>query len=260
MPRNDFIINHQDFPILMIAEGTSYINMTIRDKLTEAGFPVEVREADFGALRRIGTTAKVIFIYASPSIMEKTTALQEIRNRAIQSRVPIFILANKPEDLEIVEQSIPKHIFLHQFTRPIDFLEMVAQMEADLTSPFGRARKKILAVDDSGTMLRNIKTWLGEEYDVTVANSAFVAIKCICTDKPDLMLLDYEMPVCDGPQLMKMLRSEIDYENLPIIFLTGKNDRESITQVMSLLPAGYILKSNGAQGVKSTVHRFFNPE
>ena len=69
------------------------------------------------------------------------------------------------------------------------------------------------------------------------------AIKLLAKNKVDLILLDYEMPVTSGPQVLEMLRSDEDTSSVPVMFLTGKDDKESVMSVMSLRPDGYILKN-----------------
>lgn len=315
-------IRLHDFAVLLITEGTSYVNTTIKEKIKEAGFPVMAGIADREALDRIGLKANVLFLYASPKLLDKQSILIKIRNKAVAMDVPIFILAQDQVELGHMHKLISPDSILRNFVRPIDFGEMTNIMKSDLfglgrlpgpprfyspckpsdvplpaepefdgiipqpadfsqtpdscqtvesaqTSESGQSadlptaepiivRKKILAVDDSGTVLRSIINWLGDEYAVTVANSGFKAIRAICKDRPDLVLLDYEMPVCDGPQLLRMIQSEAGYENLPIIFLTGRNDRNSILQIMSYRPAGYLLKSSGAETVKSAIRKFFD--
>ena len=60
--------------------------------------------------------------------------------------------------------------------------------------------------------------------------------------EPDLILLDYEMPVCDGRQTLEMIRADEEISDIPVIFLTGVNDREHIEMVLALRSAGYLLK------------------
>ena len=97
-------------------------------------------------------------------------------------------------------------------------------------------------MDDNGPTLRTIKAMLDEEYDVTVVNSGMNAMKAIGKRRPDLILLDYEMPVCDGRQTLEMIRADEEISDIPVIFLTGVNDREHIEMVLALRPAGYLLK------------------
>ncbi len=103
-------------------------------------------------------------------------------------------------------------------------------------------RKKVLVVDDNAAALRSIKGMLEEKYQVTLANSGMKAMASIGKNHPDLILLDYEMPVCDGRQTLEMIRAEEDFEHIPVIFLTGVNDRAHIEAVLKLRPAGYLLK------------------
>jgi len=72
-----------------------------------------------------------------------------------------------------------------------------------------------------------------------------------------LSLLDYEMPICDGRQTLEMLRSEPAFINLPVIFLTGRSDPESVKKVMALKPAGYLLKYLKPAEIKQKIDGFF---
>lgn len=60
--------------------------------------------------------------------------------------------------------------------------------------------------------------------------------------RPDLILLDYEMPVCDGRMTLEMIRAEDDLKCIPVVFLTAVNARADIEAVLKLKPAGYLLK------------------
>lgn len=103
-------------------------------------------------------------------------------------------------------------------------------------------RKRILVVDDNGTALRTMKAMLEEKYEVAVAISGAQAMTSIGKKRPDLIVLDYEMPVCDGRMTLEMIRAEEDLKNIPVIFLTAVNDRANIEAVLKLKPAGYFLK------------------
>ena len=118
-------------------------------------------------------------------------------------------------------------------------------------------KKKILVVDDSGAMLRNVKGWLEDTYQVILANSGAMAIKYLATNRPDLVLLDYEMPVVDGRQVLEMIRTETEFADVPVIFLTSKDDRESVMQVMALKPEGYLLKTMEPAKIIAEVDAFF---
>ncbi len=104
------------------------------------------------------------------------------------------------------------------------------------------AKKRILVVDDNGTALRTMKAMLEDHYEVALAVSGAQAMTSIGKKRPDLILLDYEMPVCDGKMTLEMIRAEEDMKDIPVIFLTAVNDRANIEAVLKLKPAGYFLK------------------
>ena len=103
-------------------------------------------------------------------------------------------------------------------------------------------KRHIIVVDDNPVLLRNMRNMLQDKYRVTLATSAAQCMKAMGTDKPDLIILDYEMPVVDGKQTLEMIRAEEDYQDVPVIFLTGIADKEHVDAVLDLKPAGYFVK------------------
>lgn len=98
---------------------------------------------------------------------------------------------------------------------------------------------------------------LGEDYEVSESSSSITAISNIAVNRPDLILLDYEMPVCDGRQMLEMLRADPASADIPVIFLTGRGDKESIQKVVSLKPEGYLLKNMTDAQIKENIDKFF---
>ncbi len=118
-------------------------------------------------------------------------------------------------------------------------------------------KKKILVVDDSTVVREAMKKLLSESYEVSTVSSGVSAIRSITLNRPDLVLLDYEMPVCDGSQVLGMIRAEEGFEDIPVIFLTGRGDRESIQKVMALKPNGYLLKTMKPVELKKNIDEYF---
>lgn len=121
-----------------------------------------------------------------------------------------------------------------------------------------KQQKKILVVDDSAVILQSMKELLEEDYQITLAKSGLSAIRCITLDRPDLVLLDYEMPVCDGKQVLEMIRSEKEFSDISVIFLTGKMTKESMEQIVALRPSGYLSKSLKPLEIKKNIDNFFS--
>jgi CheY-like chemotaxis protein len=74
---------------------------------------------------------------------------------------------------------------------------------------------------------------------------------------PDLILLDYEMPDLDGYDVMRLLHGTPQTSEIPIIFLTGVDDRDSVMRVVNLKPDGYLLKSMRKSELLDALNRFF---
>ena len=72
--------------------------------------------------------------------------------------------------------------------------------------------------------------------------------------------MDYDMPITDGTKVLEMLRSESDSAEIPVIFLTGKADKETVMKVMSLKPQGYLLKSMRQMDIVSAIDHYFETE
>lgn len=118
-------------------------------------------------------------------------------------------------------------------------------------------KKKILVVDDSEIIRRAMLDLLGQDYAVEVAKSGISAIKCMTLGLPDLVLLDYEMPICKGSVLLEMMRADEDFADIPVFFLTGNVSRESVEKVIPLKPAGYLVKTLKPEEIKKNVDDYF---
>ena len=96
-------------------------------------------------------------------------------------------------DVQALEDIIPSHIMQEAFPRPYDVKISAKKMDEFIRKHGKHVKKKVLVVDDSGAMLRNVKGWLEDKYQVILANSGAMTIKYLATNRPDLVLLDYEM-------------------------------------------------------------------
>ena len=154
--------------------------------------------------------------------------------------------------------AIAPHLLKKGVAVPIGAENAVAEIEKYLTQKREEpVKRKILVVDDSLTIRQGMKNLLEEDYDVAMVDSGVAAIRCIILDRPDLVLLDYEMPVCNGKQVLEMLRSENSFEGLPVIFLTGRTDPETVRNLVSMRPDGYLAKYLKPEEIKKKIDIFF---
>lgn len=120
--------------------------------------------------------------------------------------------------------------------------------------------KLILLVDDDKDFLKMMSGFLGERYRVAIVTSGMQAITYLAQNKPDLILLDFSMPVTSGPQVLEMIRSEPATAEIPVIFLTGQDDKDSVYEAVGMKPDGYILKSVWKMALLERIEKLFNGE
>ena len=171
--------------------------------------------------------------------------------------VSLYLVGNAPM-LEEAENVLTHSRIKGSIVRPLDAKEFARMISGAKRHERARVeRKHILVIDDESMMLQTIKSWLETDYRVSVVNSGVSAIGFLAQHKVDLILLDYEMPVTSGPQVFQMLRSESSLSDIPIMFLTGKGDKQSVVQVLSLKPDGYMLKSQPPNEIRQNIKKFF---
>ena len=104
-------------------------------------------------------------------------------------------------------------------------------------------RKHILVVDDDTEQLLQIKEHLKEFYEVTLVPSGDAALKYLVRHRADLILLDYMMPSMSGPQVFEKLHQMPSLMNIPVVFLTGVTEKDTVVKTLvELKPQGYIVK------------------
>lgn len=242
--------------ILLITENVTYLMTSVQKKLEEASYNLIIVKPDMDEISKVKEDISTVLLYADADFMCKPQVLIYIKDKALEDDLPIFVIGDD-EEVREVEKTIPKHLIQKEFKRPINVTELVDTVDEYVKNCGKHNKKKILVVDDSGAMLRNVKGWLEGKYHVILANSGAMAIKYLAMNRPDLVLLDYEMPVVDGKQVLEMIRTETEFADIPVIFLTSKGDRESVMKVMALKPEGYLLKTMEPQEIVKSVDEFF---
>lgn len=240
----------------IISEGKGFSVISLKEKFESKDYEVCLSDAKLNEIATLPKELNAILIYLSADVASNLQVLTYIKDMAVENDIYLFIEGN-PEEIEKAEAVLPKHLLRPAILRPVDATEVCERIDEFVSTEAANVKKKILVIDDSGAMLRMVKGWLEHKYQVILANSGMMGIKYLSQNRPDLILLDYEMPVCDGKQVLEMIRSDAEVADVPVIFLTGKDDKESVLQVMSLKPEGYLLKSSPEAEIVSAVDNFF---
>jgi CheY-like chemotaxis protein len=75
--------------------------------------------------------------------------------------------------------------------------------------------------------------------------------------KPDLILLDYMIPVCDGKQTLQMIRSQFETSKIPVIMLTSLTEKDRVLQCFELGISGYLVKPVSKDDLMQAVNSVF---
>ncbi|MCR4908888.1 MAG: response regulator [Lachnospiraceae bacterium] len=245
---------------LFVSSGSSFLINAVYTNLVNADFNVVRSGASVRELSDHKDEAEVIILYLDEGVYSDSEVLIYLKDMCLEKDMPMIIIGDN-DGFRAVETVIPERIVVGKFVRPIDIKQFVSHLE-EFSEEFEEAikHKTILLVDDDGDFLKMVRSWLSEMYRVIMVNSGMQAITYLATNKHDLILLDYEMPITTGEQVMKMIRSEPTTRDIPIIFLTGKGDRENVTKLLSLKPDGYILKSSNRFTLVDAIDRFFEKQ
>lgn len=115
-------------------------------------------------------------------------------------------------------------------------------------------REIILVVDDIPANIQILSIILGKEYDIRVATNGKDALYIAnSVDTPDLILLDILMPEMDGYEVCKKLKKNLLTSDIPVIFVTVKNEIEDEAKGFSLGAVDYIIKPFHSSIVRARV-------
>ncbi len=245
--RYDDMIRHLSFykPDVFVycisGESRDNINQLINAKfrMMETRIPIVLIGAkeECDEVERIAINLFDLTLYrpiSIPAITARISKLLEGRPR-MEAQKPSF----EPE-------AIPPGIFASKSLSP----SVAAQLGGAMAN---RGRKHVLVVDDNSMMLKLIKEYLHETYDVATAVSGKIAMKFLERRMTNLILLDYEMPGENGPAVLEQLRANEATKDIPVVFLTGVTETKNIQEALMLKPQSYLLKPVNREKLLSTI-------
>lgn len=232
--------------IIVIADAASIFVNSMIDGIKQVGFECRLVTMFNISAETLMADNTLEILWLSDELAVNYETLLFIKNLYVKYNKKLFLYGYSNQ-IKLVKDYLPASVVADTFERPITPKEIASRLilGQNGSKQANSAAKKyhILVVDDSGAMLRAVKGWLEPKYKVSIVNSANNAMAFLTNNKPDLILLDYEMPVCSGPMFLEMLKKDDKTKDIPVIFLTAKGDRYSVETALALQPNGYILKS-----------------
>lgn len=142
--------------------------------------------------------------------------------------------------------------FIQKPVLPVNLVERVSRIFRK------KSRQNILVVDDDSMNLRFAQRMLGTHYEVSCVSSGMEALEFLRTTTPAVALLDLHMPEMNGFQLLERIRQMPSGQELPVVFLTADNDRETEIQVFKAGALDYIQKPFVADVVLQRLNRILD--
>lgn len=112
---------------------------------------------------------------------------------------------------------------------------------------------KILLVDDTKYNIEILVNALSNECQISVALNGQKAIELVDLNPPDLILLDIMMPVMDGFEACRRIKSNQKSKDIPIIFISAMNEPKHITKGFEMGAVDYVTKPFNIAEVKARV-------
>lgn len=218
-----------------------------------------INAARYMARQFVGRVMELVPAFGGQELKEENLLSYEQFKKVFEREKPqVSLLFNTSGAGYFAYCVIAPHLLESGVGTPIQPENALTEIQEYLTRrEEASGKRRVLVVDDSATMRQAMKKLLEEDYEVSLAESGVAAIRTITLDRPDMVLLDYEMPVCDGRQTLEMLRSEPSFAELPVVFLTGRGDPDVVRKLLSLKPAGYLLKYLKPEEIKKKIDGFF---
>ncbi|MCR5688305.1 MAG: response regulator [Lachnospiraceae bacterium] len=241
----------------MLSEKETFLVRVMLQKTREAGIECEFAQWSIDVINARISGCGLVVLYMDENDRPKSDVIQFLVDKMTDEGIQMIIVGERLA-VDDVCSAIPTDLIYKIFFRPINNAEYVETVK-DLFRKIdmGEYRKSILIVDDDPSYLNLVRDWLKGTYKVYMANSGLQAIKMLGKNKVDLILLDNEMPVTTGPMVLEMLRSDDETKDIPVMFLTGKGDKESVMAVLALRPEGYFLKNIRREELLENLKEYF---
>lgn len=243
--------------ILVISPTESFLAKGLVSKINAERLNAVLLNGQIKEIDPLREETELIIIFMSENMEDMTKTFVYIKDMAGDLDRKIIVIGDEAE-YDIIKKTIPETLILEWFKRPLNTDDLIKAVRKYMEENTGENRKKtVLIVDDDITYMRTVYEWLKNDYHVGMATNGVQAISYLARNKADLILLDYEMPIANGPQVLEMLKNDTETGNIPVMFLTGHGDVESVLSVVGLKPADYLLKTIDKTTLLNKLKDFF---
>ena len=246
--------------VLVISSSESFLAKSLVSKIESGGFSAVFSHGDIKEIDRHRDNIELLILFMDEDMEGMTDTLVFLKDLSGDLDRKIILIGYET-GYDFVKKIIPETYILEWFKRPLVMDDLIKCINKYMDDNTGENRKKtVLIVDDDITYMRTVYEWLKDNYHVGMAPNGVQAISYLARNKADLVLLDYEMPIANGPQVLQMLKNDSETGQVPVMFLTGHGDKESVLSVVGLNPADYLLKTIDKYTLLKKLDDFFKKQ
>jgi CheY-like chemotaxis protein len=243
--------------VILIGDGKKFMVKAVIKGLETDGFAVTTIYPQLDIIQSLQDSYELMILYLEDIV--PVPIIKYLAALSDEKKIKFFIIGSTNEFTTTFE-NISRDSVTQTFERPLNvkILTNALNILIDKTNRGeGSFQKRILVVDDDGVILRTIKSWLSEKYEVYIANSGENALAFLGSTSVDLVLLDFMMPEMSGPETLTALRENQTTKDTPVMFLTAKSDKTSVMTAAMLKPEKYLLKSMPKDELLGAIDSYF---
>ncbi|MBQ4421673.1 MAG: response regulator, partial [Schwartzia sp.] len=227
--------------VVYIGQEQHIVTQAVENRLSEAGFNVVAIPSDIDAINKSRNSTDTFLCYLDYTSPKTEIVMHYLADLCRDEHKSMCLIVDNATRTQVKKMESAQWA-AHIYVRPLDMND-IAEDLAELSDAHDefRRKKSILVVDDDSDFLMIMNYWMKNHYNIVGVNSGVEAVTYLQHHKaPDLILLDYQMPDLDGYDVMQWLHGTPQTRDIPIIFLTGVSDRESVMRIVKHKPDGYL--------------------
>ncbi len=244
-----------DEKVIVMSKGTTFTVNAVVKALRDNAYDVRLINPIEEEIIDAKKYAKAFVIFLGPFITNADFMV--FLGKTLEEMQAKAVLLGDGDQFPIAQGFFPQGLIEDQFEKPFGVKKVVDSVNLIFRDVREKRLKSILLIDDDAVFLKMVRGWLNEDYDVVPVNSGAQALQYLAIHKPDLILLDYEMPILNGPQVLESIRSLENLKDIPVLFLTSVDEKKMVSRAISLKPDGYLLKSYNKNKLLEVIVRFF---
>ncbi|MBQ3061813.1 MAG: response regulator [Lachnospiraceae bacterium] len=183
----------------------------------------------------------VILLDVDMPMMDGFETFEELKKMEECINVPIILVTGRRDKETILNSGI---MGVDGFlAKPVSKQTLVGKVNEIYQKKKSKEnRKTVLMIDDDMNYLKQVNTMLQDNYNVVIINSAKLALSYLTKHIPDVILMDYQMPLYNGASLMNIIQKNTRGIKVPVIVLSGALNREILQECYQYNPAAILAK------------------